>query len=159
MSERLSLSLVIDEEYSTVAAHIDDATKEKVILGKYIDFAKLIPQNRVKQEEGHRMEFVMKGKDSYWTPYSERELPTVSNITRWEQAFRVYCDIYTRQYPHKAAELIEYGHVINTTALSYQWDNVYVYDCEFRIHLSKNPNRSWAIICKRLGHCFSKIDC
>ena len=28
----------------------------------------------------------------------------------------------------------------------YTWDNVYGYDKEFRMHLAKHPNRSWAVI-------------
>ena len=26
------------------------------------------------------------------------------------------------------------------------WENVYLYDCQFRIHMARNPARSWAII-------------
>ena len=44
------------------------------------------------------------------------------------------------------AELIQYCHVIHTASLTFAWENVYYYDCEFRIHMSKYPERSWAVI-------------
>ena len=31
-------------------------------------------------------------------------------------------------------------------ALSYVWENVYAYDKDFHIHMSRNPNRNWSII-------------
>ena len=30
--------------------------------------------------------------------------------------------------------------------MSYYWDNVYLYDKEFRMHMSNFPGRSWAVI-------------
>ena len=51
-----------------------------------------------------------------------------------------------RAYPHKSSELIQYNHVIHSISLTYVWDNVYGYDKEFRLHLSKHPNRNWAVI-------------
>ena len=36
--------------------------------------------------------------------------------------------------------------MIFTASQSYIWDNVYQYDREFRMHISKYPERSWAII-------------
>ena len=41
--------------------------------------------------------------------------------------------------PHRSAELIEYNHVIHTISTVYQWDNVYLYDKDFRIHMGRNP--------------------
>ena len=59
---------------------------------------------------------------------------------------RIYSNIYTKAHPQKASELIQYNHIISTIALTYTWENVYSYDKEFRMHLSKHANRSWAII-------------
>ena len=42
--------------------------------------------------------------------------------------------------------MIEYNHVIHTISSTYVWDNVYQYDKEFRMHMARNPERSWAII-------------
>ena len=54
--------------------------------------------------------------------------------------------MYTKEFPSRANELIQYNHVIYTASLSYAWDNVYMYEREFQAHLAKFPNCSWAII-------------
>ena len=36
--------------------------------------------------------------------------------------------------------------MIHTIALAYTWENVYTYDKEFRLHMARFPQRSWAII-------------
>ena len=55
------------------------------------------------------MELVNRNRMSFWSPVSEREVGTINNFQRWESAFRVYSNIYTTQYPQKAAELIQYS--------------------------------------------------
>ena len=55
-------------------------------------------------------------------------------------------DIYTREHPQKSTELIQYNHVIHSVSLTYIWDNVYAYDKEFRIHISKHPGHNWGVI-------------
>ena len=70
----------------------------------------------------------------------------MTNFSRWEQAFRVFSNIYMCKYPDRSSELIQYNHVTHTAALLYTWDNVYLYDRDFRFHLSRYPNRSWAVI-------------
>ena len=51
-----------------------------------------------------------------------------------------------RVFLERAAELVQYNHIIHTAASTYIWDNVYVYDKEFRMHLANFPQRSWSII-------------
>ena len=58
----------------------------------------------------------------------------------------MFASIYTHHHPNKAGELIQYNHVIHTISLTYAWDNVYAYDKEFRLHVSRHPERSWSVI-------------
>ena len=67
----------------------------------------------------------------------------VTGIESWEKAFRVYIALYTRKYPHRAAELMQYGYTIQLAANKYSWDNVAYYDHVFRQNMAKNPDRSW----------------
>ena len=113
---------------------------------EYVDFAKLIPKDRITKVEDHRMELIFRGGPTYFVPVSDRENTVISNFSHWEQAFRIYSNILTRSYPAKASELIQYNHTIYTAALSFAWDNVYHYDKEFRMHISKFPQRSWSVI-------------
>ena len=93
------------------------------------------------------MELINKGGMTYWIPAgSSRDVSAINSFARWEQAFRVYSNVYTRGNPHRAAELIEYNFIIHSAALNYIWDNVYQYDCDFRRHMSRHPQRSWNLI-------------
>ena len=139
-------SVMVDENYLVVAAHVDETTQAKIELGQYVDFARLIPHDRVMEEEDNAMQMVVKQGKTYWKPAVCSECPTINNIGKWEQAFRVYSDIYTRAHPTRASELIQYNHVIHTTAVTYTWENVYLYDKDFRLHMSKYPTRHWGVI-------------
>ena len=133
----------IDDDYLTVAAHLDTAICDKIVKGEYIDFAKLIAKDKIINDEDSRMEMINKGGVLYWVPVSEREKTEIINICWWNQAFRVYSNVYSRCHPHRAAELVEYSHVIHNVALTYVWHNVYRYDKDFRLHMEKHPERSW----------------
>ena len=116
----------------------------KIQKGEYIDFSKLIPRDKVVVEEDSRLELVVRNGRTFWTPVTPGV--TINNFQRWEQAFRVFSNIYCKTNPTRATELIEYNHIIHTISQAYSWDNVYLYDKEFRMHMSKNPSRSWGMI-------------
>ena len=87
-------SFMIDDEYMLVGAHVDEATYNKIIEGKYVDFGKLIPHDRIAVEEDQRLEMIIRGGKTYWVPATETT--SISNVIKWEQAFRVYSNIYTK---------------------------------------------------------------
>ena len=64
----VQLSVQVDEDYLIVGNYIDDATKRKIGNGEYIDFAKLMPRDKVGVDEDHRMEMINRGGLSYWVP-------------------------------------------------------------------------------------------
>ena len=149
-SQRLLHTSLIDESYSCVDSHVDDTTRQKIENNEYVDFARLLSRNRITELENRdRMQqFVTKQGQTYWAPFMECEQNNnaITNYARWECAFRVFSNIYTRRFPHRSAELIQYHHIIHTASTTYHWENVYLYDREFRIHMSKYPERSWAMI-------------
>ena len=75
---------------------------------------------------------VNKGGLSYWVPVADHETTAISNYGKWEQAFRVFSNIYTSVHTNWAGELIQYHHIIHTASQAYSWENVYRYDKEFR---------------------------
>ena len=109
----------IDDDFLVVAAHVDPTTCDKIVKGEYVDFAKLIPRDRIASEDNHRMEMVNRGGHSYWVPVADREKTDINSIFRWDQAFRVFSNIYSRCHPHRAAELLEYSHVVHELAYTY----------------------------------------
>ena len=54
--------------------------------------------------------------------------------------------MYSRAHPERASELFQYSHIISMIASQFHWDNVYMYDKDFRLHMARHPERSWAII-------------
>ena len=87
---------------------------------------------------------IIKGGKTFYVPVSETT--SINSFQKWEQAFRVYSNIYSKFNPSRAPELIEYNYIIHTVSLSYTWENVYLYDKDFRMHLARNPEHSWTII-------------
>ena len=106
--------------------------------------ANFLPKDRILAKEDECLELIIRQGRTFWSPVSENV--SINSYGRWEQAFRVCSDIYTRAHPHRPSELIQYNHIIHSISATYTWENVYSYDKEFRIHLSKHPEHSWAII-------------
>ena len=141
------MSALIDENYKLVGSHVDEKLRSMIMNHEYIDFAKLLPRNRSFHEEDQRFQLVGNkgGTQSYWAPIVDKS-NSISSYFKWEQAFRVFSEIFTGKYPERACELIQYNHIIHTASLSFNWENVYTYDCEFHVHMSKNPRRNWGVI-------------
>ena len=89
---------------------------------------------RTFNSDDQRLELVHKGGQVYFKP-AERETGGITSLYKWEQAFRVFYNIYTQSLPSRASEFIQYNYIICTMAMSYSWDNIYTYDREFRTHL------------------------
>ena len=158
-----SHSSVVDEDYLLVGNYLDDNMKRRIGNGEFVDFGKLMPRDRIDKEEDQRMEIVNRGGMSYWVPIADRDSGTSINCyARWEQAFRVYSNVYTSFHPNWACELIQYHHTIHTASQTFQWDNVYRYDKEFRIHMSRHHlQRNWGIILQQafpMGQCIQVLQ-
>ena len=127
--------VVADDNYIMVGANIDAALRDKISKGEYVDFARLLTRDRL-SNDNHCMELVFKGGQTYFVPAADRDMTgnSVNSLAWWEQAFRVFSNIYLKSNPQRASELIQYNHVISTASSAYTWENVYSYDKEFRTH-------------------------
>ena len=134
----------MDEDYLVIGGHVDGAMQMKIVNSEYVDFGKLLPKDHIATEEDIGLELVIKNGKTFWMPVADTG--AINGFSKWEQAFRVFSNIYARAHPHRSSELIQYNHIIHSIASQYIWENVYSYDKEFRLHLSKHPERSWAII-------------
>ena len=137
---------MVDEQFQMLALHVDAQTKKRIRNFEYVDFAKLLPKDKVLQEDDHRLVLVNKGGQGWLAPAADTEVQVISSYIKWHQAFRIYSEILTAKYPHKAHELLLYEHTIHTASLTYAWSNVYNYDKVFRIHISEFPDWTWAVI-------------
>ena len=115
-NNRFVHSAMVDEDYLIVAAHVEDSVVRKIKQGEFVDFAKLLPRDRVQLEQDSRMQLAM--LDGHLSCMPNMETGVISLFAKWEQAFRVYSNIYTTEFPQRAAELIQYNHIIHTAALT-----------------------------------------
>ena len=148
-------SVIVDEHYMLIGMNIDSNLRDKIKRGEYIDFVRLLPRDKMSSED-HKLELIHKDGQTFFVP-AEKGSQIISSFHKWEQTFCVYSNIYTREHPEQASELIQYNHVICTAPASYAWDNVYTYDKEFRMHIGAFPERSWAIILQQAWSMYLKI--
>ena len=73
-------SVLVDEDFLLVAAHVDTTVYNKIISGEHVDFARLIPRDRVAQEDDHRMKMIFRGGQPYWVPAHEKEVQSIVNF-------------------------------------------------------------------------------
>ena len=147
VQNRFVHSAMVDEEYLIVAAHLDDSIIKRICEGEFVDFTKLLPRDRVLQEQDNRVQIVaLQNGQLSCAQAGGGEIGAISLFQKWEQAFRVFSNVYTRKFPQIAYELIQYNHVIHTAALTYAWSNVYSYDIDFQLHMARHPMRSWSVI-------------
>ena len=147
----------VDNDYLLLASHLDENTRSKIINQEYVDFSKLLRRDRPGEEDTIQQKMVManKGGMSYWVPFNDKS-QGINGYARWEQAFRVYLDVYTSRYLERTSELIQYNHIIQTASHHYAWENVYLYDRESRRHMERHPERSWGVILQQAWTMFLK---
>ena len=127
-----------------MGSHVDQLTQDKIKKGEYVDFSKLLPKDKIVVEEDSRLELVIRNSQTFWSPVSETI--SINSFGRWEQALRIFANIYTSEFPQHSSELIQYNHIIHSIAGTYTWENIYAYEHEFCLHISRNPERSWSVI-------------
>ena len=141
-------SAMVDENYKMVGAHVDDITKRKIQNFEYVDLARLLPHDKIVDQEDNCLTWIQKDGQQWLVPAADcdNSHSSINSYAKWHLAFRIFSEILTAKHTHKVSELIQYEHVIHTASLTYSWQNVYSYDKDFRIHISKNPLRTWAVI-------------
>ena len=73
----------IDQEYLVIGGHIDSALQQKIIDFEYVDFARLLPKDRVTNLDDHRFELIVRGGNTYFMPLSGREITTINTFSKW----------------------------------------------------------------------------
>ena len=139
-------SVFVDKEYAIIGAHVVENQRCKIIAHKYIDFGGLIPREKVTSKGDKQLEIVHKDGQMYFQPIAECENIGINSVAKWDQAFRIYCTVYTETHSHRTPKMLQYSHIIHHTAQLFVWDNVYAYDIDFRLHISKHPECSQGII-------------
>ena len=138
-----------NDDFFHLTCHIDAGLKRKIENGEYVDLDKLVPKDnspfngRVTSNNETKLEWVQSEGSTYLVPASKTS--RINCFRLWKQAFRMYATIYCTKNPDRSREIWQYISVINTAAMSYNWDNVYNYDVVFRQLMEFNPSRNWAV--------------
>ena len=82
----------VDQNYLMIG-NIPDSLRLQILNHEYIDFAKLLPRDRLTKVEDQRMELINKGGSTFFVPVVDREVGTINSFSRWEQAFRVFSSV------------------------------------------------------------------
>ena len=133
---------ISDDDFFHLTCHIELSLIHKIEKGEFVELEKLLPKDKFNKSED-RLEWVQRDGGNFLVP-AQRD-SKIGSFRKWEQVFRAYATIYCGANPHRSKEIWQYITVINTTASSYLWENVYNYDITFRHLMAFNPQRSWAI--------------
>ena len=119
-----------------IGLHVPVATKEKIILGQYVDLAQLLDVQPGLGPEARRFELSPTGE------LVARAMPpsrSISTIEKWSDAFLVYMSIFLTGHPHRTQELLKYMNVIRKAASRHQGLGWRTYDQQFRLRLAADP--------------------
>ena len=133
-----------DDDFFHLTCHIDQSVKDKICRGEFVELERLIQKDRFKRPSGggDKLELVHRDGSTFFQASNMNE-NKITNVRKWEQAFRIYAAIYSAANPHRSAEIWQYIYVINSAAATYIWENVASYDYTFRQLMSTYPDRNW----------------
>ena len=137
-----TVNVMDDDEFFHLTCHVDISLKQKIERSEFIELERLLPKKKSFKDE-NRLEWVSHEGMTFFAPVQDREF-RITNIHKWDQAFRIYAAIYCNANPSRSGEIWQYIYTINSAAVTYQWDNVSYYDTTFRQMMSERPKRSWA---------------
>ena len=135
-----------DDDFFHITCHVEPNLRARIERGEFVELEKLLQklnQYKDQSEEGKKMTLINKNGSTYFVPQTDKD-NKISNVRKWEQAFRTYAAIYCAKNPNRSVEVLQYIDVINRAAATYSWENVARYDYTFRQLMAAKPHRSWA---------------
>ena len=79
-------------------------------------------------------------------PATNKIKQPINNVELWSDAFINVILIYIQKHPNKVSELLKYLSVIRGAASNNPINKWLCYDMQFRLRMSKDPNKSWSQI-------------
>lgn len=131
---------------SELTVNVSSIIKEKIHKGEYIDLAVLLADNQSINDLDQSLviqngQLVMKTKQHTQKIYT---------IETWTNAFIVYISIYIEVHPGQIQHLLKYMSMIRLGASRTTGIGWKVYDEQFRLRKSVNPNISWSSVDQEL---------
>ena len=138
----------MDGEFLHVICHVDDVTLDKIRQGQFVELEKLLAKilTNQKQNTDSKVELInTQGQTFSLSTSTPDKDAKITNIKKWDKAFRVYAMVYSEANPTRSMEIMQYIDDIHSAAGTFVWDNVAMYDYMFRKLMAKHPNRSWGV--------------
>ena len=98
-----------DDEFFHLAYHVDVTLKAKIERGEFVDLERLLPRKNNFGEDQRCLEWVKKDRLMFLAPAQDSRDQKITNIRKWDQAFRVYAAIYCNANPGRTGEI--YGSI------------------------------------------------
>ena len=134
-----------DDDFYEMTCHVDSALKKKIQRGEFIELEKLLPKPLdLKDNKEQTIDIIEREGQSYLVPGKVRDQMKITNVKRWDEAFRVYVSIYSKANPNRSSEIMQYLHTIHSAASTFYWPNVAQYDFVFRKKMGQRRHRNWA---------------
>ena len=125
-----------DDKFFHITSQIEPGMRTKIERGEFVDLERLLPKNKSlgKNDDINRQLYnlITQGTNNFFEPPLPKTVNKISNIRKWDQAFRINAAIYTHANPERASEIWQYVYVIHIAASVNPWENVYFYDINFR---------------------------
>lgn len=135
---------VISSVHSEMGAHVSNALKSKIVLGRYIDLALLLDTHSEMEDQKH----IAVDQSGQLVLKSVQPSRSIQTIEAWTDAFLIYASIFVSAHPHRIQEVMKYMSVIRTAAKRHSNLGWKQYDQQFRLRLEADPS----------GMSFNKID-
>ena len=93
-----------DDEFFHITSQIEPNLRSKIERGEFIDLERLLPKDRGFGKNGNEdlnkqlYQLITHGTSNFLEPPISKA-NKISNIKKWDQAFRVYAAIYTHANP------------------------------------------------------------
>lgn len=119
--------------------HVDNATKQKIVNGEYINLATLLVR------DANRLQLSTLSMDSQGQIIAQpKHNHRLATIEKWTDAFIIYACIYLTAHPSKTHQLFKYMHDVRLGAEKSQgW---VTYDEQYRLRMAINPSNNWGVI-------------
>ena len=90
-----------DDEFFHITSQIEPSLRAKIERGEFIELERLLPKDRSSRGDDlnkQLFQLITQGTNTYLDP-PVNKTGKISNIRKWDQAFRVYAAIYTHANP------------------------------------------------------------
>ena len=124
---------------------ISEVTRNKIWNGEYVKLALLLKQNFSSTQSVSGTLAIIDNQLSIKPATSKIKQP-INSIEMWSDAFINFILVYIQKHIAKASDLLRYMAVIRGAAVNNPISKWLVYDMQFRLRTSKDPNRSWSQI-------------